>query len=258
MAIVTSTVGFVLSLVSLLSLVTMNRSAVAAALSNQSPSSKKGALIFLHGLGDTPAGWSSIEQALPSIRPKLKDIAYVFPHAPIIPISINGGATMPGWFDLYDWPISVGSQDDKEGLLRGVKQIEDEVEKLNASGIPSSKIVVGGFSQGGAVSLLSCYRRSGEAFAGCAALSAWLTLPEELKVSEEAKKSPLFWAHGRMDDKVLFEQQAFGVTKLKSQGVNIIDKVYDMGHSSHPKEMDDLADFLERTLFPNEEIAQEL
>lgn len=166
---------------------------------------------------------------------------------------------MPGWFDLFDWPIAVGSQDDKDGLLRGLKQIEDEVEKLNASGIPSSKIVVGGFSQGGAVSLLSCYyRRSSEPFAGCAALSAWLTLPEELDVSDQAKKSPLFWAHGRMDDKVLFEQQAFGVAKLKSQGVSVIDKAYSMGHSSHPEEMEDLADFVERTLFPSDGASKEL
>ncbi|KAL3915182.1 MAG: hypothetical protein SGARI_008239 [Bacillariaceae sp.] len=159
---------------------------------------------------------------------------------------------MPGWFDLHDWPIAVGSHDDKDGLLRGVQQIEDEVEKLNANGIPSSKIVVGGFSQGGAVALLSCYRRSKEPFAGCAALSAWLTLPDELKISDHAKKSPLFWAHGRVDDKVLFEQQAFGVEKLQSQGVGVSDKAYNMGHSSHPDEMEDLADFVERTLFPKD------
>ncbi|KAL3915241.1 MAG: hypothetical protein SGILL_005743 [Bacillariaceae sp.] len=222
-------------------------------------SSKKGALIFLHGLGDTPAGWSSLEQMLPSIRPNLKDIEYVFPHAPTIPITINGGATMPGWFDLYDWPIAVGSKDDKDGLLRGIQQIEDEVQKLNANGIPTSKIVVGGFSQGGAVSLLSCYKRSIEPFAGCAALSAWLTLVDDIEVSEKAKQSPLFWAHGRMDDKVLYEQQAFGVAKLKSHGIDvIIDKAYGMGHSSHPEEIEDLADFLDKTLFSSDDIMKDL
>ena len=86
---------------------------------------------------------------------------------------------MPGWFDLYDWPIAVGSQDDKEGLMAGIKTIENEVSKLNEQGIPSEKIVLGGFSQGGAVALLAAYK-SQRRYAGCAGLSAWLTLPQEL------------------------------------------------------------------------------
>ena len=108
---------------------------------------------------------------------------------------------MPGWFDLYDWPIAVGSKDDKEGLLRGVEQIHEHVEKLQSEkGIPPSKIVVGGFSQGGAVALLAAYRqqqKEQQAFAGCAGLSAWLTLPTELDVSDGAKKTPLYWGHGK-------------------------------------------------------------
>lgn len=223
---------------------------ITKAMSTSSSSSKRGALIFLHGLGDTPAGWSELEYSLPQIKPKLKDIQYVFPASPTIPISINGGARMPGWFDLYDWPIEVGSQDDKEGLLRSVKQIQKEVAKLKAQGIPPSKIVLGGFSQGGAVALLAAYRDTGdEPFAGCAGLSAWLTLPEELEVSPTAKQTPLFWGHGELDDKVLFPQQKFGVDKLRAAGVTVTDKQYDMGHSSHPDEMETLAEFVEKMIF---------
>lgn len=225
----------------------------AAALSTMSSTSaKKGALIFLHGLGDSPAGWSQLQSSLPQMKPRLKDIAFVFPAAPTIGITINGGAEMPGWFDLYDWPIAVGSKDDREGLMAAVAQIETEVDKLLEAGIPPSKIVLGGFSQGGAVSLLAAYRRKEgeEAFAGCAGLSAWVTLPKELKVTEDAaSKTPLFWGHGRMDDKVLFEQQAFGVEKLKAQGVSVTDKAYDMGHSSDPDEMAYLAKFVDEMLF---------
>jgi len=80
----------------------------AAALSqvagsqSQQQCAKQGpaALIFLHGLGDTPAGWSSLEDALPRLRPNLKEVRYVFPAAPMQQITINGGATMPGWFDV--------------------------------------------------------------------------------------------------------------------------------------------------------------
>lgn len=228
--------------------VAMNRA--AAALST-SANGSKGALIFLHGLGDTPAGWSHLETMLPSMRSRLKDITYVFPPAPTIGLTINGGMQMPGWFDLFDWPIGVGSKDDREGLMKAVSQIESEVARLGEAGIPPSKIVVGGFSQGGAVALLTAYRRpeGQEPFAGCAGLSAWLTLPDELKISDNAKQTPLFWGHGTMDDKVLFEQQAFGVQKLRSQGVDVVDQSYRMGHSRHPDEMDYLAEFVDNALF---------
>lgn len=224
----------------------MNR---AVAAMSTSASSSKGALIFLHGLGDSPAGWSHLQSQLPSIKPRLKDITYVFPPAPTVGITINGGMEMPAWFDIYDWPIAVGSKDDPEGLRKAVAQIETEVDKLKAAGIPPSKIVVGGFSQGGAIALLTAYRRKQEPFAACAGLSAWLTLPEELQVPEAAKKTPLFWGHGRMDDKVLFEQQAFGVNKLREQGVEIVDRAYPMGHMSHPDEVDYLAEFVDNALF---------
>jgi predicted esterase len=236
----------------------LSASITKAAMTTSSSSSKRGALIFLHGLGDTPAGWSELKDSLPQMKPKLKDIHYVFPASPTIPISINGGMRMPGWFDLFDWPIDVGSKDDKPGLLRGVEQIQKEVEKLKAQGIPPSKIVLGGFSQGGAVALLAAYRNIGgdddEPFAGCAGLSAWLTLPEELQVSEAAaQQTPLFWGHGTLDDKVLFPQQKFGVDKLRAAGVTVMDIQYNMGHSSHPEEMETLAEFVEQMIFSDEE-----
>jgi predicted esterase len=98
---------------------------------------------------------------------------------------------------------------------------------------------------------LTAYQRKDgeEAFAGCAGLSAWLTIPDQLQVSDTAKATPMFWGHGRMDDKVLFEQQAFGVEKLRSQGVTVIDKSYMMGHSSHPEEMQYLAEFVDNAIF---------
>eukprot|EP00537_Pseudo-nitzschia_pungens_P000042 CAMPEP_0172368534 /NCGR_PEP_ID=MMETSP1060-20121228/27815_1 /TAXON_ID=37318 /ORGANISM="Pseudo-nitzschia pungens, Strain cf. cingulata" /LENGTH=248 /DNA_ID=CAMNT_0013093163 /DNA_START=171 /DNA_END=917 /DNA_ORIENTATION=- len=232
----------------------------------KSTSSYRGALIFMHGLGDTPRGWMSLEQQLPRLKTRLKDIKYVFPAAPTIPITINGGMAMPGWFDLYDWPIGVGSKDDPVGLMKGVEQIKAEVERLQTEdGIPPNKIVVGGFSQGGAVALLSCYHQNlkeeaeAKAFAGCAGLSAWLTLPKEVveltsKNKEDPRtKIPLFWGHGNYDDKVLFEQQQFGVEKLSNEfGLEwnkITSTQYPMGHQSCEQETRDLADFVDNVLF---------
>ena len=79
-----------------------------------------------------------------------------------------------------------------------------------------------------------------------------LTLPNEVSnnISDEAKKTPLFWGHGRVDDKVLFPQQQFGVLKLQESGVvSIQDESYPMGHSSHPDEMSSLAEFVDKVIF---------
>lgn len=211
------------------------------------------ALIFLHGLGDTPAGWSSLQQTLPQLCPRLKQVRYVFPPAPMTQITINGGMSMPGWFDLYDWPIGVTAKDDKKGILSSVAQIEQEVAKLEQEGIPKSRIILGGFSQGGAVALLAAYHSAkDESYAGCAVLSAWLKLADELNVSEAAKSTPLFWGHGEYDDKVLFDQQAFGIEKLTAQGVEVTASKYPIGHSSDPDEIKAFADFLDKVLFEEE------
>ena len=223
---------------------------------SQSP--KPAALIFLHGLGDSPAGWSSIQHVLPSLKPSLSKLQYVFPPAPEIPLSINGNMIMPGWFDLYDWPIDVGCKDDKEGMLKAVNQIERTVEKLikdnQAKGLDldRDRIVIGGFSQGGAIALLSSYLQPLEKpYAGCVSLSGWLTQKDDMEtnISSSVSQTPLFWGHGEYDDKVLFAQQKYGVDFLKDKGVHVEDKHYPMGHESHPQEMQAFADFLDRVLF---------
>ena len=157
--------------------------------------------------------------------------------------------------DLFDWPIGITAKDDKDGKNKAVQQIEDAVEKLERDGIPPNRIVIGGFSQGGAVALLTAYHRREEGkvpFAGCVCLSGWLTMKDELQITDEVLQStPLFWGHGSMDDKVLYEQQPHGVKVLRELGVDVTDAAYPMGHSSHPKEIEAMAEFLERVLKKN-------
>ena len=211
----------------------------------------------MHGLGDTPAGWSSLERQLPAMQPSLSKLHYVFPAAPEIPITINGGMRMPGWFDLYDWPIGVGVKNDELGLKRSVETIRQCVTDLEKKGIAKSRIVIGGFSQGGAVALRSVYHdddstssEGNGSFAACVNLSGWLTFGESNKVHDDV---PLFWGHGSYDDKVLFEQQAHGVNALADMGVtDVKDSSYDVGHSSHPEEMAAFAKFLDKILFEEE------
>lgn len=160
---------------------------------------------------------------------------------------------MPGWFDLYDWPIGISAKDDKIGKLKAVEMVEQEVQLLEQEGIDRDRIVVGGFSQGGAIALLSAYHAESQkegkkSFAGCGALSAWLTLKDELVTTST---TPLFWGHGQYDDKVLFEQQAHGIELLKTKcGLTDIDSSkYPMGHESDPREVEAFASFLDRVLY---------
>jgi len=213
-------------------------------------SNPAGALIFLHGLGDTPAGWSHLKSMLPGICPRLAGIEYVFPKAPTIGLTINGGMQMPGWFDLYDWPIGISARDDPDGLAAAVRTVEEAVQRLNAAGIESKRIVVGGFSQGGAIALRASYGKKGVGCGGVAALSGWLTMANDLELSGPSQSTPLFWAHGRYDDKVLFEQQAHGISKLRAAGVQHIESYqYDMGHESQPDEIQKLAAFVDKSIF---------
>jgi predicted esterase len=158
---------------------------------------------------------------------------------------------MPGWFDIFDWPIGVGCQNDEDGLKRSVETIHDCVRDLEAKGVDKSRIVIGGFSQGGAVALRAVYSSANANgngnYAACVNLSGWLTFEETNEVNDHV---PLFWGHGSFDDKVLFEQQAYGVHKLTEVGVkNVKDSSYSVGHSSHPQEMVDFAKFLNEVLF---------
>lgn len=222
------------------------------------PSKDKAAIIFMHGLGDSPDGWASLATALPNLRPSLAEleITYVFPPAQMVGITVNGGEKMPGWFDVYDWPIGVDAKDDPKGLAMSVKRVGKIVTQLKEEeGIDPSKVVLGGFSQGGAVAIMAAYnrrRKDATPFAGCICMSGWLPMKDYLDVSEEtAAATPLFWAHGQYDDKILFEQQMYGVNKLEGVGVDVTSCSYPVGHeSANFEEIDDMAGFLESVLCP--------
>ena len=122
----------------------------------------RGAIIFLHGMGDTSSGWSSLDHMLPSICPRLSTdkIEYIFPQAPVKGVTLNGGELVPAWFDLFDWPIDSTSRDDVIGQLNAVCLLEDIIKSVEEErGIPASRIVVGGFAQGAAVAMLASYFR---------------------------------------------------------------------------------------------------
>src|SRR6185295_9470004 len=127
------------------------------------------AVIWLHGLGDTGDGWS---QVVPGLRlPATMAVRFVFPHAPKIPVAINNNYVMPAWYDIRDGNLN--ERADLPGVRRSQAQLEALVAREKARGVPDSRIVLAGFSQGGAIALYTGLRHP-ERIAGIVALSTYL------------------------------------------------------------------------------------
>jgi lysophospholipase II len=251
-------------------------------LQQQQQSQPRGAIIFLHGLGGgSPNRWEvSLRQQLVQHQSHLSNLIFLFPNAPILPISINGGKPMPGWFDLYDWPIDIDvKEEDYTNINTSITIVKDTIMKCQKDyNLSLQQIIIGGFSQGGVIALLLAYhpiygftqhnndndngtvqQQQQQHFGGCINLSGWLPFRNNNNKNEwddmsivQKENIPLFWGHGQYDDKVLFQHQKVGIDVLKQNGVlmsNIVSKQYPIGHWSHPNEMRDVAQFIDQILF---------
>nr|XP_051688494.1 acyl-protein thioesterase 1 isoform X5 [Oryctolagus cuniculus] len=126
------------------------------------------AVIFLHGLGDTGHGWA---EAFAGIRSS--HIKYICPHAPVMPVTLNMNMAMPSWFDIIG--LSPDSQEDEPGIKQAAENVKALIDQEVKNGIPSNRIILGGFSQGGALSLYTALTTQ-QKLAGVTALSCWLPL----------------------------------------------------------------------------------
>ena len=125
-------------------------------------------LVFLHGLGDTGLGWAG---ALNTIKPDYLKV--ICPTAPMLPVTLNGGMKMPAWYDILSLDETDENREDMEGVDWAVNFLLDIVREEEKQGISSDRVMVGGFSQGGAVSLRAALT-SETPLAGCVALSCYL------------------------------------------------------------------------------------
>ncbi|KAF6730489.1 Acyl-protein thioesterase 2 [Oryzias melastigma] len=189
------------------------------------------AVIFLHGLGDTGHGWA---ESLAKIQPS--HVKIICPHAPIIPVTLNMRSMVPAWFDLMG--LSPDSPEDESGIKRAAENIKAIIEHEARNGIPSNRIILGGFSQGGALSLytaLTCQHP----LAGVVALSCWLPLHKSFPSASGCNKNlPIMQCHGDMDAMIPRQFGAMTAEKLKfivnPQMVTF--KSYPgLGHSSCPE-----------------------
>lgn len=201
-------------------------------------------VIWLHGLG---ASGHDFEPIVPELKLLSRPgIRFLFPHAPIRPITINGGAAMRGWYDIDSLNFEARSQDN-EGIAESVALIDDLIASEIDRGIPETNILLAGFSQGGAIALQAGLTLP-RPLAGIIALSSYLPMTAaELETVTDAKlKTPVFMAHGALDEVIRIEYAEQSRDKLKKREANIEWHQYDIAHSVSNEEVDHLSLWLKR------------
>ncbi|KAF0836457.1 phospholipase/carboxylesterase [Methylovorus glucosotrophus] len=199
-------------------------------------------IIWLHGLGADGHDFVPIAEEL-----DLPQVRYIFPHAPVRPISLNNGYPMRGWYDIFG--LGLDSQQDEAGIRAMQAEIETLVQDEIARGIPAERIVLAGFSQGGAMALQTALRYS-HRLAGVLALSTYLPLKQTLANEKHAanQATPIFMAHGTDDSVILPATAAISRDVFRENGYALEWHTYDMPHSVCAEEIDDIRQFLQRVL----------
>lgn len=199
------------------------------------------AIIWLHGLGADGNDFVPIIEQLQ--LPSHLAIRFIFPNAPIRPITINQGYPMPGWYDISS--MSIVDQEDESGIRESSAILRQLCEEQEANGIEAGRIIVAGFSQGGAIAL-HCGCRYPSQLAGIMALSTYLALPDQLseEISDSAPEIPVFMAHGRQDDVVAFQYGKQSMEQLDSNSIEVQWHEYDMGHAVCMEEIQHIRQWL--------------
>jgi phospholipase/carboxylesterase len=190
--------------------------------------SPKGSVIWLHGLG---ADGHDFEPIVPELRlPPELPLRFVFPHAPVRPVTMNGGRPMRAWFDLTK--IGVNQPRDVDGMRASRAAVEDLIARENERGIPTARIVLAGFSQGGAVALFTGLQHP-DKLAGIMALSTWLPVEEGLgvEISSGNAATPILYCHGSQDPVVPLILGAQTRNWLTQQGCVVVWHTYPMPHT---------------------------
>jgi len=203
------------------------------------------AVIWLHGLGDDGHGWSEV---VPALRlPASHPVRFLFPHAPVMPVTINNGMAMRAWYDIRANDLT--DRADLEGVRKSQAQVETLIAREKARGIAARRIVLAGFSQGGAIALYAGLRCT-ERLAGIVALSTYLIAGAKLGAEANAanRDLPVFMAHGTMDPVVQLRWAETSRRALQDAGYPVEWHVYPMPHSAVPEEIAAIGAFLTRVL----------
>ncbi len=201
-----------------------------------------GAVIFLHGLGADGFDFKDI-----FARPQFNKIRFILPHAPYQRVTINQGIEMRAWYDLYD--LSLKKDEDELGMEKSSLLINQLIKEQISLGIPSEKIIIGGFSQGAAMSFYLGLKDQ-KKLGGIVALSGYLPLKDNLTdaIKSDLIDMPIFMAHGLYDSVIDIQIADSSFKKLLRKFHSTSFEKYPMGHEVCEKEIDDLSNFLNQSL----------
>ncbi|KIY73965.1 Phospholipase/carboxylesterase [Cylindrobasidium torrendii FP15055 ss-10] len=221
----------------------------------------KATIVFIHGLGDSGHGWEPVARMLGQ-DPGLKHVKWILPHAPQMPVSVNMGMTMSSWFDIPKIPVESRKESDydEENIMANSKLIQAIIDKEIESGTDSRKIVVGGFSQGGVMAVVSglAYNKP---LGGIVILSSFVPLVDKIQKlinpAQDVATLPVFVAHGTEDpvidvqlaDTTLDLLTKLGFARAGSGSANgVTFNKYPMGHSTCMEELQRLTSWLKQVV----------
>ena len=202
-------------------------------------------IIWMHGLGAD--GWDFVPIVRELPLPEELALRFIFPHAPVRPVTINGGMEMRAWYDIA--MSDIARLPDERGIRESQKQIDELIAREVGRGMPSNRIVLAGFSQGGAIALQAGLRHR-EPLAGIVAMSTYLTLEESLAAEGAAanKAVPILMAHGTQDEVVPLRLAEASRSALQAKGYEVEWHTWPMPHSLCAEEVEAVASFLMRVV----------
>ena len=198
-------------------------------------------VIWLHGLG---ADGHDFEGIVPMLGiPRDVPVRFIFPHAPVRPITVNGGMKMRGWYDIRS--MGINESEDAEGVRESASSLADMIAGQVAAGIDPGRIVVAGFSQGGAIALFQGVREKHK-LAGILALSTYMPLADTLpaEISDQARGLKVFMGHGTQDPIVPMRLGEMTRDLLVEKGLDVSWNSYPMAHSVAQEEIRDIGRWL--------------
>jgi phospholipase/carboxylesterase len=201
----------------------------------------------MHGLG---ADGHDFEPLVPDLLDDgMPALRFVFPHAPVRPVTVNGGARMRAWYDIKSLDADITLRQDETGVRESIGQLAALIAREADRGVPASRVFLAGFSQGGAT-VLSGGVRHPKRLAGIIALSTYLPIGESTAAerSEANAGLPIFMAHGTHDPVVQFKLGSQSRDALKSLGYDVDWRTYPMQHQVSPQEIADLRQWLGQRL----------
>jgi phospholipase/carboxylesterase len=198
-----------------------------------------GSVIWLHGLG---ADGHDFEPIVPELHlPAELPLRFVFPHAPVRPVTINGGMAMRAWYDIIS--LDAEGRADAAGVHESTGILEELIARENKRGIDEGKIVIAGFSMGGAIAINTALHTQNN-LAGMMALSTYLPLPGEVEGSTGNRDLPVFMAHGSFDPMLPMQWGQMSAERLTETGFTVEWHDYPMAHAVCPEEIGDIREWL--------------